>query len=229
MNGARFQGSPRFVSIEEAETLHETAVLQYGGSLGLRDRSALESAMAQAQQAFGGSFLHAWPFGMAAAYVYHIAKNHPFVDGNKRTGFAVCVAFLRMNGWNLDTSETAAEKFVLDVVTGTQTKDSAAEWLAANAKRRPSMELREFFASISYERFLAGYNAISPDAPGATQAQVVATLDECRRIVPFANELAAGLLQAQEAGDENQRIVALTALKTVGALYRIAEDMGYEW
>ncbi|MDQ7012628.1 MAG: Fic family protein [Planctomycetota bacterium] len=69
------------------------AVAQYGGDPGLRDRGLLESALAQPRQAFGGEFAHTYPFGMAAAYAFHIAKNHPFIDGNKRAALMCAGAF----------------------------------------------------------------------------------------------------------------------------------------
>jgi len=72
---------PRFLSLEEALTLHETAVDEHGGPHGLRDRGLLESALATPRQAIEGQFVHEFPFGMAAAYIFHIVKNHPFVDG----------------------------------------------------------------------------------------------------------------------------------------------------
>ena len=65
---------------------------------GVRDHALLESALAQPGAAFGGEFLHVDLFAMAAAYLFHIVKNHPFLDGNKRTGLIVAITFLAING-----------------------------------------------------------------------------------------------------------------------------------
>jgi death-on-curing protein len=70
----------------------------YGGQAGVRDRGSIESAVAMPSQTFGGDFVHADLFEMAAAYAFHIAENQAFVDGNKRTGLAAALTFLRLNG-----------------------------------------------------------------------------------------------------------------------------------
>jgi death-on-curing protein len=69
----------------------------HGGQAGIRDRSSLESAVGMPTQTFGGEFIHAGLCEMAAAYAFHIAENQPFVDGNKRTGLAAALTFLRLN------------------------------------------------------------------------------------------------------------------------------------
>lgn len=92
---------PRFLEIDEVLTLQESAVDEYGGTYGVRELGLLEAAVNMPRQAIDGAFTHEIPFGMAAAYAFHICKNHPFVDGNKRTALAVCIVFLRLNGWEL--------------------------------------------------------------------------------------------------------------------------------
>lgn len=166
---------------------------------------------------------------MAAAYGFHIAENQAFLDGNNRTALASAITFLRLNGWSLVADELDAAQQILDLATKNQTKRGLVEWFEANSKSRPSLELRIFFAQVSWQEFYAAFSAIAPDSPGATQTQVVSTLDECRAHVPAADGLAAALLASQQRGDEQGRITALAALKTLAALYRIAEDMGYEW
>jgi death-on-curing protein len=74
----------------------------YGGETGLRDVALLHSALAMPQSSFGGQFLHHDLFEMAAAYLYHIVQDHPFVDDNKRTGAVAAIVFLAMNGVDLD-------------------------------------------------------------------------------------------------------------------------------
>ncbi|HEX4404459.1 MAG TPA: type II toxin-antitoxin system death-on-curing family toxin, partial [Polyangia bacterium] len=77
----------------------QSAMLEaFGGQAGIRDRASFESAVGMPSQTFGGQFVHADLFEMAAAYAFHIAENQSFVDGNKRTGLAAALTFLRING-----------------------------------------------------------------------------------------------------------------------------------
>lgn len=89
-----------FLSVDDVLVIHQNQTRLYGGDPSLRDRGLLESAVAQPQAEFGGQLLHSFPFEMAAAYLYHIVKNHPFVDGNKRTGAVAALAFLEVNGFD---------------------------------------------------------------------------------------------------------------------------------
>ena len=79
---------PRFLSVADVLGFHEDQLANYGGAPGVRDMGLLESAVAMPMAGFGDQYLHADLFEMAAAYLYHIVCNHPFVDGNKRTGAA---------------------------------------------------------------------------------------------------------------------------------------------
>ena len=85
---------PKFLSVEDVLTLHAIAIEDQGGDPTLRDRALLDSAVAAPQQQFGGEYLHADIPAMAAAYAFHISKNHPFLDGNKRAAIAAMIAFL---------------------------------------------------------------------------------------------------------------------------------------
>jgi len=96
---------PLFLTVEEVSSLHEDQLRLFGGSSGLRDRGAFESAVATPQASFGGEFLHEDLFEMAAAYAFHIAENQPFVDGNKRTGLNAALVFLDINGWVVSDPE----------------------------------------------------------------------------------------------------------------------------
>lgn len=96
--------TPDFLSVEEVVELLRIEVARFGGSDGIRDLGLLASAVAQPSMMFAGEFLHEDLFAMAAAYLFHIVKNHPFVDGNKRTGFVSALVFLEFNGWVLDES-----------------------------------------------------------------------------------------------------------------------------
>jgi death-on-curing protein len=77
---------PEFLDVEDVIGIHETQLQVYGGSAGLRDRGLLESAVAQPRSSFGGPFVHDGLFAMAAAYLFHIVRNHPFLDGTSELG-----------------------------------------------------------------------------------------------------------------------------------------------
>jgi death on curing protein len=89
---------PVFLSVEEVLDIQTMMLDLHGGQPGIRDRSALESAVGMPLQTFGGQFVHANVFEMAAAYAFHIAQNQAFVDGNERTALAAALTFLRING-----------------------------------------------------------------------------------------------------------------------------------
>jgi len=90
-----------FLSVDDVLDLHNDQLRLFGGSAGLRDRNALESAVATPTSTFDGAFLHDDLFHMAAAYAFHIAENQPFVDGNKRTALNAALVFLDINGWTV--------------------------------------------------------------------------------------------------------------------------------
>jgi death-on-curing protein len=92
---------PRFLSEEEVLFLHHEVLTRYGGQNGIRDINALHSALGMPKAGFGGEYLHRDPFGMAAAYAFHVAENQPFVDGNKRTAVACAIMFLKEAGYSL--------------------------------------------------------------------------------------------------------------------------------
>jgi death-on-curing protein len=95
----------------------------------VRDEGLLDSALAQPQATFGGELLHPTLAEQAAAYLYHLAKNHPFVDGNKRTAFAVMSTFLRVNGTRLGLTDDEAYDLVMQVAQGQIDKPTLASIL----------------------------------------------------------------------------------------------------
>ncbi len=123
----------RFLSVEEVEYLHAAQVDLRGGSHGLRDPGMLQSAVAMPEAGFGGTYLHADMFEMAAAYLFHIVMNHPFIDGNKRAGFVAAVAFLDLNGFQLMMHQADAYDLVIGVCEGTVTKKQLAVALRENS------------------------------------------------------------------------------------------------
>ncbi len=89
---------PDFLQVEDVLLFHRDQIDLYGGEHGVRDMGLLESAVAQPNAGFGGQYLHEDLFEMAAAYLFHLVKNHPLVDGNKRIGAVSALAFLKLNG-----------------------------------------------------------------------------------------------------------------------------------
>src|SRR5687767_5667485 len=94
-----------FLELDEVLEIHRDQVERHGGSDGMRDIQLLQSALAMPTSGFGGQYLHRDTFEMAAAYLFHIVQNHPFIDGNKRTGAVTALVFLRMNGITVKVKE----------------------------------------------------------------------------------------------------------------------------
>ena len=119
-----------FLSLQQVLEIHHSRIELYGGSTGVREQGLLDSAIQMPAQGFGDQFLHEFPFEMAAAYLFHLAKNHAFVDGNKRTALACCLVFLDLNGFEVSAEEYALEDLVLRTATGELSKKEIAELLA---------------------------------------------------------------------------------------------------
>jgi death-on-curing protein len=126
--------APRFLSVDEVIEIHADQIERYGGSLGIRDVSLLQSALGMPEAGFGDSYLHSDLYEMAAAYLYHLVQNHPFIDGNKRTGTMAAFVFLKMNGLTLDADESAFESLVLDAAQGKTGKAEIAVFFRAHVR-----------------------------------------------------------------------------------------------
>ena len=124
-----------FLSIDDVKLLHADQLALYGGLEGVRDEAMLDLAIYQAQSAFSGKYLHAFPFGMAAAYLYHIVMNHPFIDGNKRTGVVAALAFLDLNGIEIDAAPGEIYDLTIAVATSLCEKPEIAKFLANHRKQ----------------------------------------------------------------------------------------------
>jgi death-on-curing protein len=109
---------PLFLSLARVIEIHRDSISQYGGDTGVRDMGLLESAVAQARAAFGGQYLHEDLPTMAAAYLYHLVMNHPFVDGNKRVGATAAFVFLDMNDAKFSAPEDEFRDLVVDLASG---------------------------------------------------------------------------------------------------------------
>ena len=120
--------APYWITREECLALHDMMLTHYGGGLGLRDAGLLESALARPRQLLACGKVGITDF--AAAYVFGIVKNHPFVDGNKRTGFMMGVGFLERNGWDFSAPEAEAVTQTLGLAAGAITQEDYAAWLA---------------------------------------------------------------------------------------------------
>jgi len=117
-----------FLEPQDVLLLQADQIEQYGGEHGVRDMGLLESAVAQARATFGGEFLHANVFEMAAAYLFHIVKNHPFVDGNKRAGAVAALTFLVLNDIKVYAPKGSLSDLTLTVATGQIGKTEIAEF-----------------------------------------------------------------------------------------------------
>lgn len=126
------QIKPRFLSTQTVLEIHAAQIAEHGGDPGLRDAGLLDSAVAQPMAAFEGKYLHEDLSAMAAAYLFHLASNHRFVDGNKRTGLAAALVFLDANNIEVDDAGTELADVVVEMVE--EKRDKA--WVANEIRRR---------------------------------------------------------------------------------------------
>lgn len=124
---------PVFLRLDEVVEIHGDQIDRYGGHTGIRDLGLLESAVAMPAASFGGDYLQSDIYEMAAACLFHIVQNHPFLDGNKRTGAVSAYVFLLMNGIELRCDEEAFEKMILSVAEGKADKAIIAQFFRSNA------------------------------------------------------------------------------------------------
>src|SRR5581483_11778507 len=109
---------PLFLTVDEVLEIHTEQIERYGGSSGLRDAAALQSAVTTPQATFDGEFLHKSIPAMAAAYNLSSLPNHPFIDGNKRVGANSAITFLLINDWEPTFEEEEVVELVLSVASG---------------------------------------------------------------------------------------------------------------
>ena len=125
---------PLFLELDDLLALHADQVDRYGGTGGIRDLGLLQSALGMPRASFDGQFLHPSISEMAAAYLFHLAQNHPFIDGNKRTGLAAAIAFLGMNDLWLEAGEEELTELVLRVAKGELQKADVAVFLRGHCQ-----------------------------------------------------------------------------------------------
>lgn len=121
--------APRFLDLAEVLEIHVDQIERYGGAAGVRDLSLLLSALSMPEAGVQGEYVHGTLFEVAAAYLFHLAKNHPFVDGNKRTALAAALVFLDLNGVGLTARPADLVALVEGVVVGKYAKSDVARWL----------------------------------------------------------------------------------------------------
>jgi death-on-curing protein len=124
---------PIWIEDALAFAIHDRQLAEHGGAEGLRDESLLHSALGRPLNHF--AYTSADIIALAAGYTFGIVKNHPFVDGNKRTGFVVGVLFLELNGYRFTASEAAAAQAVGELAAGTIDESGFCNFLRANVER----------------------------------------------------------------------------------------------
>ena len=121
-----------FVTLDDVLELHEAMINTIGGSHGIKDRGSLESALAQPQMTFGGEDFYPSLAEKAAALAFSLINNHPFTDGNKRTGHAAMLLFLDLNGCDFVDILDEQERVILAVAGSTMEREEFTEWVKAH-------------------------------------------------------------------------------------------------
>ena len=125
---------PIFLDTDDALEIHQDQIDRYGGSAGVRDMDLLGSAVNAPAATFGGQFLNADPFEMAAAYMIGLVRNHAFVDGNKRVGVAASLTFLLLNGIDVRQDDEALYELGIAVATDRADKAAVVAYLRAHVE-----------------------------------------------------------------------------------------------
>lgn len=128
------RSAPRWLPRLVVESIHAELLREHGGSPGLRDENLLESALSRPRHLFAYE-TEVDAADLAAAYGFGIARNHPFVDGNKRTALMAMYVFLGLNGWTLEADEAEAVRTILGLAAGDLTEAKLAAWLRDHARR----------------------------------------------------------------------------------------------
>lgn len=119
----------KFFTVEQIIEIHDAFLEDHGGLPGIRDKGLLISAVEMPRASMFGEYLHKTIYDKASAYLFHIVQNHPFNDGNKRTGALTTILFLEENGIKISFSDKHYEEFVVNVAQGQKDKDKIAYFL----------------------------------------------------------------------------------------------------
>ena len=123
-----------FLTTEHVMAIHRRMIEEFGGSLGVRDRGLLESAAMMPAARMGGHYLHKGMAAKGAAYLFHLCKNHAFLDGNKRTALASAEMFLRLNGLALAATNEELQQLTVGVADGTVAKGQVAAFFRRHVR-----------------------------------------------------------------------------------------------
>lgn len=124
-----------YLNITQVLAIHNEVIEQTGGAKGVRDIRLLDSAVARAQATFGGKDLYPDIFSKATALGHSLIRNHPFIDGNKRTGYMAMRLFLNLNGYDIKASLEARYKFVMEITEKTKDEESIVKWLKEHSRK----------------------------------------------------------------------------------------------
>lgn len=125
-----------YLGLDQVLELHRDQIRRFGGSAGLRDRGGLEAALARPQMTFAGEDLYPDVESKAAAMLHSLVMNHPFVDGNERTGAAVAEFFMSLNGLELEASDDELTEITLSAARGEVNAEALAIWLRQRSRKR---------------------------------------------------------------------------------------------
>ena len=123
------------ISVKEALVIHELAIDKFGGSYGVRDMNLLESAISRPYATFDGQELYPNPVDKVAAIIESIIKNHPFSDGNKRTGYTLMRLVLLKSKWDIDATEEEKYDFVIKIAESKLTLDEIKSWIENKSRK----------------------------------------------------------------------------------------------
>lgn len=124
-----------YLTLENVLTIHEDQIIRYGGSSGIGRFPLLESAIFRPQSTFGGDDLYPTIFDKAASFMHSLILNHPFIDGNKRTGTASMLVFLELNNYRLKISQEQLVNMALSVESKKTNVEQLSLWLKKNSKK----------------------------------------------------------------------------------------------
>jgi death-on-curing protein len=123
-------------TVEAVKAIHAEVLAAHGGSTGLRDEALLESAGAAPQATMMGAAMFTDPVEIASAYLFYLCRNHPFVDGNKRTAFVALETFLVLNELQLTAGDAEATVMMLDMASGTVSEAMFIEWVRTSVVKQ---------------------------------------------------------------------------------------------
>ncbi len=124
-----------YLTIAQILAIHDLMIKNFGGSFGIRDMGLIESSVARPKASFDGQDLYLDVFTKAAALLQSLLKNHPFIDGNKRTAFTSAAIFLKLNGWRLVNKHQESVKFAISVDNNHLRVEQISDWLKTNSTK----------------------------------------------------------------------------------------------